>query len=124
MRPPDLQHLWDLAPWRRAQRGMGMRSAGRAQLPSGKPHGTCAGFGSRADARGRLLFDNAMCVRFFATLECELIDRQSFPSQSAARMAVFDFIEGWYNPHRRHSGLDYLSPLDFERTHLYAQLAA
>lgn len=69
-------------------------------------------------------FDNAMCESFFATLECELINRHSFASQAAARMAIFDFIEGWYNPHRRHSGLDYLSPIDFERRHLDAQQAA
>jgi len=60
-------------------------------------------------------FDNAMCESFFATLECELLDRTSFTTQAEARMAVFDFIEGWYNPHRRHSALDYLSPLDYER---------
>ena len=48
-------------------------------------------------------FDNAMCESFFATLECELIKRKSFRTQAEARMAVFDFIEGWYNPHRRHS---------------------
>jgi putative transposase len=43
-------------------------------------------------------FDNALCESFFATLECELIDRQTFPSHSQARQAVFTFIEGWYNP--------------------------
>jgi putative transposase len=60
-------------------------------------------------------FDNAMCESFFATLECELLKRISFKTQVEARMAVFDFIEGWYNPHRRHSALDYLSPIDYER---------
>jgi len=60
-------------------------------------------------------FDNAMCESFFATLECELLDRTSFKTQAEARMAVFDFIEGWYNPHRRHSALDYLSPIAYER---------
>src|SRR5271169_5228812 len=55
-------------------------------------------------------FDNAMCESFFATLECELLDRRHFRTQVEARMAVFEFIEGWYNPHRRHSALDYLSP--------------
>ena len=59
-------------------------------------------------------YDNAMCESFFATLECELIDRSTFKSHVEARMAVFDFIEGWYNPHRRHSALDYLSPLNYE----------
>lgn len=60
-------------------------------------------------------FDNALCESFFATLECELIELQSFRNQGQARSAVFDFIEGWYNPHRRHSALDYLSPINFER---------
>jgi putative transposase len=60
-------------------------------------------------------YDNAMCESFFATLECELLDRYRFRTQSEARMAVFQFIEGWYNPHRLHSGLGYLSPVDFER---------
>ncbi len=60
-------------------------------------------------------FDNAMCESFFATLECELLQRRSFRTQAEARLAVFDFIEGWYNPSRRHSGLGYLSPLEFER---------
>jgi putative transposase len=62
-------------------------------------------------------FDNAMCESFFATLECELLNRRSFRTQVEARMAVFDFIEGWYNPHRRHSALDYHSPNDYERLH-------
>ena len=57
-------------------------------------------------------FDNAMCESFFATLECELLDRRHFRTQVEARMAVFEFIEGWYNPHRRHSALDYLSPIN------------
>jgi putative transposase len=60
-------------------------------------------------------FDNALCETFFATLECELLNRKSFKTQDEARTAVFEFIEGWYNPHRRHSALDYLSPIDYER---------
>jgi len=60
-------------------------------------------------------YDNALCESFFATLECELLDRRRFPSKAEARMAIFDFIESWYNPHRRHSGLDYLSPIAYER---------
>ncbi len=62
-------------------------------------------------------YDNAMCESFFATLECELLDRQRFATQAEARIAVFDFIEGWYNTHRRHSALDYDSPIDYERRH-------
>lgn len=60
-------------------------------------------------------YDNAMCESFFATLECELIDRSRFHTQAEARMAVFEFIEGWYNPRRRHSALDYLSPVQYEK---------
>ncbi len=60
-------------------------------------------------------YDNAMCESFFATLECELLDRQRFATQAEARIAVFEFIEGWYNPHRRHSALGYRSPINYER---------
>jgi putative transposase len=60
-------------------------------------------------------YDNALCEAFFATLECELLDRRRFRSQAEARMAVFAFIEGWYNPRRRHSALGYLSPVEYER---------
>ena len=63
-------------------------------------------------------YDNAMCESFFATLECELLDRQKFKNQVEARLAVFDFIEGWYNPHRRHSALAYESPINYERQQL------
>ena len=58
--------------------------------------------------------DNAMCESFFATLECQLLARRRFASQAEARMAVFSYIEGWYNPARRHSGIGYLSPIAFE----------
>jgi putative transposase len=59
-------------------------------------------------------YDNAMCESFFATLECELLDRQRFRMPGEAWLAVFDFIEGWYNPRRRHSALGYRSPIAFE----------
>ncbi len=60
-------------------------------------------------------YDNALCESFFATLECELLERQRFATHVQARLAVFDFIEGWYNPHRRHSALAYLSPFAYEQ---------
>src|SRR6202451_733843 len=63
-------------------------------------------------------YDNAMCESFFATVECELLDRQRFKNQLEARLAVFEFMEGWYNPHRRHSALAYESPITYERNHL------
>jgi len=59
-------------------------------------------------------YDNAMCESFFATLECELLDRRRFMSQAEARMACFSFIEGWYNPVRLHSALGYQSPIAYE----------
>jgi putative transposase len=62
-------------------------------------------------------FDNALCESFFATLECELLDRETFRSPAEARRAVFAFIEGWYNLHRLHSTLGYASPIQFERSH-------
>jgi putative transposase len=63
-------------------------------------------------------YDNALCESFFATLECELLDRRRFQTQAEARLAIFDFIEGWYNPRRRHSALDYLSPIAYEKREL------
>ena len=66
-------------------------------------------------------YDNAMAESFFATLECELLARRRFKTQAEARMAVFDFIEGFYNPRRRHSSLGYLSPMDFERRRSWRQ---
>jgi putative transposase len=65
-------------------------------------------------------YDNAMCESFFGTLECELLDRRRFHSQAEARMAVFDYLEGFYNPRRRHSALDYKSPIEYERSHAWA----
>ena len=59
-------------------------------------------------------YDNAMAESFFATVECELLDRTRFHDHRQAQRAIFEFIEGWYNPHRRHQGLGYHSPMDFE----------
>ena len=66
-------------------------------------------------------YDNAMCESFFATLECELLDRHRFRTQAEARLAVFEYLEGWYNPHRRHSALDYRSPVNYERSQVPVQ---
>jgi putative transposase len=60
-------------------------------------------------------FDNAMAESVFATLECEVLDRNHFQTRDEARRAIFTWIEGWYNRHRRHSSLGYLSPQEFER---------
>ncbi len=59
-------------------------------------------------------YDNAMAESFFATLECELIDRRCWRSKAEARTALFTWIESWYNPRRLHSALNYESPINFE----------
>jgi putative transposase len=90
---------------------------------------TCIAFGKRCRETGVRpsmgsvgdAYDNAMAESFFATLECELLDRRTFKTQAEARMAVFEFIEGFYNPRRRHSSLGYLSPIDYERRHAQQQ---
>lgn len=74
--------------------------------------GVMPSMGSVGDA-----YDNAMAESFFASLERELLNRRRFKSQAEARMAVFEWIEGWYNPHRRHSSLGYRSPVNYERAH-------
>jgi putative transposase len=74
-----------------------------------KEAGVRPSMGSVGDA-----YDNAMCESFFASLECELLDRRRFASQAEARMAVFSYIEGWYNPVRLHSALGYRSPITYE----------
>jgi putative transposase len=63
-------------------------------------------------------FDNAVAESFFATLECELLDRRSWPTRRELATEVFDFVEVFYNRRRRHSTLGYLSPADYETSHL------
>ena len=75
-----------------------------------KEMGVRPSMGSVGDA-----YDNAMAESFFASLECELIDRRSWKSFAEARMAIFTWIEGWYNPRRRHSGIAQKSPINFEK---------
>lgn len=74
--------------------------------------GVMPSIGSVGDA-----YDNAMAESFFATLERELLSRRRFRSQAEAKMAVFEWLEGWYNRHRRHSSLGYRSPVNYELAH-------
>ncbi len=106
----------DMAIYRRKPRGVVHHSDQGSQY-------TSIAFGKRCKEAGVLTsmgsigdcFDNAMCESFNATLECELLAKRQFKNQREASLAVFDFIEGWYNPHRRHSALGYLSPSNYER---------
>ena len=75
--------------------------------------GVMPSMGSIGDA-----YDNAMAESFFATLEREVLNRRRFRSQAEARMAICQWVEGWYNPHRRHSALGYRSPINYERRQL------
>jgi len=78
--------------------------------------GIAASMGSVGDA-----YDNALAESFFATLETELIDRCQWRTPEDARLAVFDYIETFYNRQRRHSALGYLSPAEFERRYRQRQ---
>ncbi len=59
--------------------------------------------------------DNAFAESFFATLQTELLDRQSWPIREMLRSAIFEFVEVFYNRRHSHSTLGYLSPVDFEK---------
>ena len=72
--------------------------------------GILASMGSKGDP-----FDNAPAESFFATIKTELIYRNTFKTRDEARLAVFRYIEGFYNPLRRHSALGYKSPEEYER---------
>ena len=60
--------------------------------------------------------DNAVAESFFASLQCELLDRHQWPTRAGLARAMFSWIEGFYNLTRRHSTLGYLSPVDYETT--------
>jgi putative transposase len=108
----------DMALWQRRPKGVIHHSDQGSQY-------TSLAFGRRCEEMGVRpsmgsvgdCYDNAMCESFFATLECELLDRRRFRTPAEARMAAFRYIEGWYNPHRRHSALGYESPVNFEKNH-------
>jgi transposase InsO family protein len=71
--------------------------------------GIAVSMGSRGDC-----YDNAVAESFFATIKKELVHRQPWPSRRDPSSAVFEYIEAFYNRHRRHSTLGYLSPEEYE----------
>ena len=111
----------DMAVWQRQPKNVIHHSDHGCQYTSiafglrCKHAGVRPSMGSVGDA-----YDNAMCESFFGTLECELLDRRRFRTQAEARAAIFDFLEGFYNPRRRHSALGYKSPIEYERKHQVA----
>ena len=87
---------------------------------------TSLSFGKRLEDEGLLpsmgnvgsAHDNALAESFVATLKTELLYRNAWPTRQAARTAIFEYIEGFYNTRRRHSALGYLSPAEFEEVRL------
>ncbi|WP_207635415.1 IS3 family transposase [Thermaerobacter subterraneus] len=71
--------------------------------------GIAGSMGSVGDA-----LDNAVAESFYATLQTELLDRQTWTTRDQLRMAIFEYVEGFYNRRRRHSALGYLSPYEYE----------
>jgi transposase InsO family protein len=90
-----------------SDRGCQYTSAQHARLASRN------GVRLSAGRRGQC-WDNAVAESFFATIKTELIHRQAWPTRTAARQAIFEYVEGWYNTRRRHSSLGYLSPAAYE----------
>jgi len=81
--------------------------------------GILPSMGGRGDA-----YDNAMAESFVATIKKELVHRQAWPTRAATRSAIFEYIECFYNPRRRHSALGYLSPCEYERSTITQDIAA
>jgi putative transposase len=112
----------------------------RRQPPEGRvvahsDHGaqyTSWAFGRRLRGAGLLgsmgsigdCFDNSVAESFFGTLQLELLDEHRWPTRHQLALAIFDWIETWYNPRRRHSYCKMLSPIDYEQAHTPAAAAA
>ena len=62
-------------------------------------------------------FDNSVAEAFFSILQHELLDQHDWATRDQLAGAIFEWIEAWYHPHRRHSYNNDLSPLDYETTH-------
>ncbi len=110
----------EMARWRRRP------AAGQTVVHSDRgSQYTSWAFGHRLRAAGLLgsmgrvgaAADNAMMESFWGTLQLELLDRRRWDTRRQLASAVFEWIEAWYNPRRRHTSIDNLSPIEFERLH-------
>jgi transposase InsO family protein len=100
---------------RRPQPGVIHHSDRGVQYACGAYREMLATHGFRASmSRKGDCWDNAVAESFFATLEWELLMQNDWQTRNEARHAIFDYIERWYNPKRRHSTLDYVSPAQYE----------
>jgi putative transposase len=117
----------DMACWRR-------KPAGQTTIVHAD-HGsqyTSWAFGQRLRSAGLLgsmgsvgdCFDNALAESFFSSLQVELLDRRAWSTRQQLANAIFEWIEAWYNPRRRHSALGYRSPTEYENLQPAATAAA
>ena len=81
----------------------------------GYSHALQAAGARQSMGRVATCFDNAACESFFATLKTELVHTRAWPTRQAARTAIYEYLEVFYNRRRRHSSLGYLSPAEYER---------
>lgn len=115
----------DMARWRRKPAGTTVHSDRGTQYTSWL-------FGNRLREAGLLgsmgkvasAYDNALMESFFGSMQIELLDRRTWPTRAELANAIFEWIEAFYNPTRRHSALGYRSPVEFERLHTAAPSAA
>jgi transposase InsO family protein len=100
---------------RRPQRGLIHHSDRGVQYACGEYQRLLRAHGIRASmCRKGNCWDNAPMESFFATLKTELVRHRSYRTRGEARREIFEYIEGFYNRHRMHSSLGYLSPVEFE----------
>ena len=108
----------EMAVWRRRP------SAGLIHHTDRGSQYTALSFGRRLDEVGIVpsmgrtgsALDNTMAESFVSTLKAELVDPHRFPTREAARVAIFEYVEGFYNRTRRHSSSGYTSPINYEAT--------
>ncbi len=89
-------------------------------------------FGRRLRAAGLLgsmgnvgdAYDNSVAESFFGTIQLELLETRTWPDRDTLATAIFEWLEAWYNPTRRHTSIDMLSPIDYEQAHTPAATAA
>jgi putative transposase len=116
-----------MAIWRRNG-----REAGTVMHTDHGSQYTSWAFGRRLRAAGILgsmgsigdALDNAMADSFFGTLQLELLDRRHWETRAELASAIFEYIEAFYNPRRRHSSIGNLSPVEFETRHTSTAVAA
>lgn len=115
----------DMARWQRKPLGTTVHSDRGTQYTSWL-------FGQRLRQAGLMgsmgkvacAYDNSLMESFFGSMQIELLDRRTWTTRAELANAIFEWIEAWYNPRRRHSSLGYRSPLEFETLHTTASPAA